>query len=169
MNIPTLPTRYSETDFRSRLEARWAIYFDLLDLEWSYEPEGFSLPEGNYCPDFYVKRPHHRARKDYGFYVEVKPTEEGKELVIDKLISLSKIINDEVFCVVGPPSVNWQWYCHLGCEIPRGRARFCHYSFCKKWGTPYWEFPDPSGESIKEEKQYQIAANYRFENGEAVI
>ena len=136
MNIPNLPAKYSETNFRSKLEARWAAYFDLLDLEWSYKPERFSLPEQNYCPDFYVNRPHQRGRRDYGFYVEVKPTEEEKGLVVDKLISLSKIINEEIFCVVGLPSANWHWYCHLGCETPRGKARFCHLKFPAKQEKP---------------------------------
>jgi hypothetical protein len=55
------------TKFRSRLEARWAIVFDLHALMWCYEPEGMALDSGNYRPDFYL--PELRT------YVEVKPTE----------------------------------------------------------------------------------------------
>jgi hypothetical protein len=47
-----LPTTYRGTTFRSRLEARWAVFFDTLGVRWEYEPEGFTLPSGNYLPDF---------------------------------------------------------------------------------------------------------------------
>lgn len=40
--------------FRSRLEARFAVFFTHLDLEWQYEPEGYNLPSGYYLPDFLV-------------------------------------------------------------------------------------------------------------------
>jgi hypothetical protein len=29
--------------FRSRLEARWAVFFDVAGIPWQYEPEGFDL------------------------------------------------------------------------------------------------------------------------------
>ena len=29
--------------FRSRIEARWAVFFENLGIKWTYEPEGFSL------------------------------------------------------------------------------------------------------------------------------
>ena len=36
-------TKYKGYWFRSRLEARWAIFFDTLGLKWLYEPERFYL------------------------------------------------------------------------------------------------------------------------------
>lgn len=68
-----IETRAYGCRFRSRLEARWAVFFTELGLQWEYEPEGFDLGElGFYLPDFLVK----------GFpdlpetiWVEVKPTE----------------------------------------------------------------------------------------------
>jgi hypothetical protein len=36
-------TRYRGCRFRSRIEARWAVFFDTLGIKWWYEPEGFSL------------------------------------------------------------------------------------------------------------------------------
>jgi hypothetical protein len=50
--IKAIPTRYKGYHFRSRLEARWAVFFDVLDIKWEYEPEGFDLPSGRYLPDF---------------------------------------------------------------------------------------------------------------------
>ncbi|MEM7666737.1 MAG: hypothetical protein AAF250_12850 [Pseudomonadota bacterium] len=49
-----LPTTYKGVRFRSRAEARWAVAFDKLRLDWDYEPEGFELAHGWYLPDFYI-------------------------------------------------------------------------------------------------------------------
>lgn len=50
-----IQTEYEGYLFRSRLEARWAVFFDTLGIEWEYEPEGFVLEDGNYyLPDFYL-------------------------------------------------------------------------------------------------------------------
>lgn len=51
--IKAIETRYAGCRFRSRLEARWAVFFDHLGVTWRYEPEGFRLSNGvNYLPDF---------------------------------------------------------------------------------------------------------------------
>lgn len=64
--IKAMETEYKGILFRSRLEARWAILFDALELEWVYEPECFKLPSGlKYTPDFYIPK--------FDLYVEVKP------------------------------------------------------------------------------------------------
>ena len=55
-NIKAKPTEYSGVIFRSKLEAKWAMYFDLLGIEWIYEPDSFILESGDvYCPDFYLE------------------------------------------------------------------------------------------------------------------
>lgn len=43
-----IPTKYNGINFRSRLEATWAAFFDLVGWKWEYEP--FDL-EG-WIPDF---------------------------------------------------------------------------------------------------------------------
>lgn len=54
--IKPIETHYNGLRFRSRLEARWAVFFDALGIEYEYEPEGFELPSGaRYLPDFRVK------------------------------------------------------------------------------------------------------------------
>lgn len=53
MPIKAIETSYKGYRFRSRLEARWAVFFDHLGLRWEYEPEGFELGGGvRYLPDF---------------------------------------------------------------------------------------------------------------------
>lgn len=49
-----IQTRYGGCHFRSRLEARWAVFFDHLEVPWDYEPEGYRLPSGWYLPDFWL-------------------------------------------------------------------------------------------------------------------
>ncbi len=41
---------YRGTQFRSRLEARWAAFFDLIGWRWVYEP----FDAGGYIPDFLI-------------------------------------------------------------------------------------------------------------------
>jgi hypothetical protein len=54
MHIAAIQTRYKGYLFRSRLEARWAVFFDQCDVRYLYEDQGFSLPSGPYLPDFYL-------------------------------------------------------------------------------------------------------------------
>lgn len=55
MSIQAIETKYKGYRFRSRAEARWAVFFDHMGYAWEYEPEGFTLPSGWYLPDFYIK------------------------------------------------------------------------------------------------------------------
>lgn len=46
---------YSGRVFRSRLEARWAVFLDLLGVNWDYEPCHYEIgPDLYYLPDFYL-------------------------------------------------------------------------------------------------------------------
>lgn len=55
--LKAIETHYKGYRFRSRLEARWAVFFDNIGLEWVYEPEGFELGDGvRYLPDFKIDR-----------------------------------------------------------------------------------------------------------------
>lgn len=59
-----IPTVYGGVRFRSRLEARWAAFFDLLEWRWEYEP----LDLEGYIPDFMLT-----GVWEDPFLVEVKP------------------------------------------------------------------------------------------------
>lgn len=57
MDIKPIETVYNGYRFRSRLEARWAVFFDAAGIEYQYEPEGFVLENGKcYLPDFYLPK-----------------------------------------------------------------------------------------------------------------
>ena len=64
--MKAIKTIYNGIKFRSKLEARWAVFFDHFGLEYEYEPQSFILDNGIvYSPDFYLK--------DMECYAEVKP------------------------------------------------------------------------------------------------
>lgn len=67
--IKPIPTRYAGYLFRSRLEARWAVFFQVLGLRWQYEVEGLDLDGVHYLPDFKITSRNGRLVQ----WVEVKP------------------------------------------------------------------------------------------------
>ncbi len=92
--VKALPTTYAGVEFRSRIEARWALFFDKLGVSWSYEREGYELPTGNYLPDFWL--PDVRD----GCWFEVKganPTRREYDLAIE----LAQATDHEVFVAYG--------------------------------------------------------------------
>lgn len=52
--IQAIETLYAGCRFRSRTEARWAVFFDAREWPWEYEPQGYELASGRYLPDFRV-------------------------------------------------------------------------------------------------------------------
>lgn len=70
-SIKAIQTQYNGYLFRSRLEARWAVFFDACGVEYEYEPEGYNLGNGlMYLPDFLL---HGVDGRDGGdLFVEVK-------------------------------------------------------------------------------------------------
>lgn len=66
VHIRALESPYRGYNFRSRTEARWAVFFDVLGVEFEYEKEGFELPSGYYLPDFWL------PNGDGGMWFEVK-------------------------------------------------------------------------------------------------
>jgi len=69
--IKAHPTEYAGVLFRSRLEARWAAFLDLLGWAWEYEP----IDLRGWTPDFRVRFPCHHSECAGGhtLLVEVKP------------------------------------------------------------------------------------------------
>ena len=85
--IAAIPTLYRGRMYRSRLEARWAAFFDRLG--WAYEYEPFDL--GSWSPDFLLIR--------HNVMVEVKPLTEFDQGVADKMLNATvnqRIVDEEV-------------------------------------------------------------------------
>lgn len=64
--MKAIETKYNDHLFRSRLEARWAVFLDTFGIDWNYEMEGYVLNNGQcYLPDFYLPQ--------FKTWAEVKP------------------------------------------------------------------------------------------------
>lgn len=101
MAIKPIETRYKGYRFRSRLEARWAVFFDKLGVEWQYEPEGFVLENGtHYLPDFWLET--------VGMWAEVKPSTFSAEEK-RKCFLLARGANAAVIMLDGPPTPRNYW------------------------------------------------------------
>ena len=48
--MKAIPTEYRGAHFRSRLEARWAAFFDIIGWDWVYEP----FDADGWVPDFLI-------------------------------------------------------------------------------------------------------------------
>lgn len=71
MSIKPIETVYNGYRFRSRLEARWAVFFDTLGIRYEYEKDGFDLHGTWYLPDFWLS--------EHQYWIEIKgkkPTDE---------------------------------------------------------------------------------------------
>ncbi len=93
MTIIAKPTLYQGVRFRSRLEARWAVFFDALGLAWTYEPiiEGVN----GYLPDFQIGPLA---------FVEVKPDSwSGPKQDLDKFADFLRVTDRALFVCVGEP------------------------------------------------------------------
>ncbi|NIQ88779.1 MAG: hypothetical protein GWN93_06725 [Deltaproteobacteria bacterium] len=99
--IKAIETVYNGYRFRSRLEARWAVFFDAMGFEYQYEPEGFEFDNGlKYLPDFWLPRVE--------MYGEVKPTPlTGTDR--EKVASLVIATGKKCLQLIGPPDFKPYW------------------------------------------------------------
>jgi len=125
MNYHAQPitTIYNGYKFRSRLEARWAVFFAANRLPYEYETEGFTLDDGTkYLPDFWMP--------SLKMWIEIKPFIESagsvslddrpfNPMVIQKLRNcdlfrmLRRFKNCQewpVACIVGQPGKHRIWF-----------------------------------------------------------
>lgn len=101
--IEAKETEYKGYRFRSRLEARWAVFFDAIGARWEYEPEGFILEDGtHYLPDFLVHDVRGRGSED--MYIEVKGNLTPEDLHKVEMFPLPIIIFGQI------PDAKWcEW------------------------------------------------------------
>ena len=90
--MKVIETKYNGYKFRSRLEAKWALFFDEVGIKYQYEPEAFSINGINYLPDFYF------PVEDY--YVEIKAQEPPLE-EFEKILAFAW--HKPIILVVGEP------------------------------------------------------------------
>jgi hypothetical protein len=112
-----IETFYAGCRFRSRLEARWAVFLDELKIAWEYEPEGFNLGAvGRYLPDFFFPQ--------VGMYGEVKPEGQNRrkvqvpEQAIQKARALAIATNCPVIFLDGMPRDTNYWAAFPWIDLP---------------------------------------------------
>ena len=93
--ILPLPTYYGGVKFKSALEARWALYFDEINVAWRYEDEAYALECGSYLPDFWLPVA--------GMHAEVKPDSGFSYLEVTRCLQLAAMTGDPIILLDGPP------------------------------------------------------------------
>lgn len=159
-----IQTTYRGYRFRSRLEARWAVFFDKMGIQFEYEKEGYDLGEaGTYLPDFWLPQ--------VNMWAEVKPT----EFTITEALKIEALFYATGFPVlklIGPPDFKeYDAFEAVGMENEMGYIPFSlismylhdeHRFFCQG-------YPEP-GDSDYWPADYRAAVfaarSARFERGE---
>jgi hypothetical protein len=91
-----IETVYRGNRFRSRLEARWAVFFDAVGIEWIYEPDGFMVNGRGYLPDFWLPR--------FKCFAEVKPDKGTAKQAEPLLRALSTASGHRAILLIGQPA-----------------------------------------------------------------
>lgn len=149
--IKAIETVYNGYRFRSRLEARWAVFFDALGIKYEYEPEGFDLGEaGYYLPDFFI--PETR------FFYEVKPridfvSAQDNEKVNALDMNPPRYADGASFLIGAPITPEYTTY-YLVLKLPENSTAHFIHRFSRKFNVSILE-----GAILK-------ARQARFEHGE---
>lgn len=96
--IPALETLHQGVRYRSRLEARWAVFFDALAIRHEYEPQGYRTSYGNYLPDFWLPQ--------FAAFAEVKPVGLSREQK-GKCAEVAHGTGQPFVLLVGQPDNAW--------------------------------------------------------------
>jgi hypothetical protein len=131
-----IPTEWRGIVFRSRLEARWALFMDELGLPYVYEQEAYDLPSRRYLPDFYVPR--------LSAFVEIKPAAPSRDEML-ACLELADATRRRVALFFGAPG---HWLGAGYAETDSGllyrpnyecddRYYFCVCPACKAVGLEY--------------------------------
>ena len=188
MKIKPIETIYKGYRFRSRLEARWAVFLDAIGADWEYEPEGFELENGiYYLPDFRI-RANRRGRTPEEFYLEVKgvPTREDgikcelfsacyPVLIVGDIPRVHGYRDDYLLNYFNIDDDGYKVQCIRDSFIYiDGDSYSCLLCASKGGGVglygPDWYFDvDPPADEIKTINALNIARRARFEHGETPI
>lgn len=99
--IKPIETLYKGYKFRSRLEARWAVFFDECGIEWEYELEGYELSNGLfYLPDFYLPK--------MNTFFEVKGAKKYEDISYEDRLKIECFIKDGNRIAIGYSDMTFQ-------------------------------------------------------------
>lgn len=171
--MKVIQTWYKSILFRSRTEARWAVFFDSLGIEWNYEEEGFVMSDGTYyLPDF------HLPTFDKGMFVEVKGvfTQSEKELCRDLCYESGK----NVLLAEGIPKPREYQFLVKDCKndcvqyflgLPNAnKAEYENRMFAETGLSDFFSFEISDKNALQLNPEYLVAIkkarSARFEHGE---
>ena len=127
LTMKAINTRHNGNYYRSRLEARWAVYFETLKIKFDYEFEGFTTTNHNYLPDFYFPK--------FGFHGEVKRECFGDEDV-ERWTEFARESKCPLVVFEGTPHANPCRAFGMHIDMPLLVIPFAHL-FVKKMGVYY--------------------------------
>lgn len=169
-----IPTTYEGVQFRSRLEARWAVFFDELKIFFHYEPFEFNRNGLSYTPDFVL---HNFFFLDDLSIVEIKPKEPNAEY-IEYLKRVRDPEKKDLFVFFGEPAFGVDNAIKITTRGPkedrrqvveRGAIHVCPRCEWFKWYCSEDKFSYCQCEcwmgkpSTNIEKAYHTANEYRFD------
>jgi len=95
-----IETYYKGRYFRSRLEAKWAVFMDELNVVWEYEPEGYKNEDGEcYLPDFFLPT--------LNCFLEIKPRK-PTDSEHEKCWIAVQATSKDLFLLWGEPQDPWK-------------------------------------------------------------
>lgn len=166
LTIKAIQTSYKGYRFRSRLEARWAVFFDALGIKWEYEIEGYDLGEhGYYLPDFWLPQ--------VSMWAEVKPVRFTSEQLA-KCDALTRGTGFVCLFLDGTPDTRNYWSTEMypGTEsrtdFVMGEPHLYHLSEARFYSCTGCAFPDVEDCSEYEDlaRAVESARSARFEHRE---
>ena len=182
--MKAIETYYNGYRFRSRLEARWAVFFDAIGIKYQYEPEGYEFSDGTkYLPDFFLPEANEyfevkgEMTEADMHKIEMLIAESGKPLAIGYNDFLFEAAQDYgVYCLDGSCEDSWLCRCHkckhlyfLGCRGSWACPSCGYYDGDSgfdviMYGNHTERWYEPEGEALA---AINKAKSARFEYGES--
>lgn len=133
-----IDTVYQGDKFRSRVEAKWAVFYHTLGIAYEYEKEGYILPNGTrYLCDFWLP--------ELDCWVEIKGEKPTKEEEA-KAEGLVEATGKDVYIFFGPIPFVEEDTCFLKCGVSGSSYAFSFHSepnddkpfICHGCDVDYW-------------------------------
>lgn len=142
--MKAIPTTYNSIKYRSRLEARWAVFFDHLNFDFLYEPFTIKNNDAEYLPDFWV---YSGFQNQNDVIIEIKPLTPNNEY-IDHLCRVHDPAKSDILICVGDPNLaqpKGVWIKGIGTRTGEGKSMItfgfaclkCHV--CGRFTINHWD------------------------------
>lgn len=148
--IKAIETEYNSVKYRSKNEARWAVFLDCLGIDFEYEPQGYEMTDDGkkvkYLPDFFIPK---SEMFDKDLYLEIKPS--NLDIIISdydkkkveffgchKRVAIFGSVRDyENHANMDFSGNSGQYECFLGDGGWDCGYMFCQCTFCGRFGYEF--------------------------------